>query len=92
MPNICWRYMVCLSEYRSKIVFVGFDPNVDSIEQTQPDLLKPELLGRSIETELELLCSPKQEVMLYGADLNCSGSAEVGHGGVLKARDQKTTR
>jgi len=68
-------YGVSLSEYRSKIVFVDFDPNIDSIEQIQSDLikvniLKPELLEKSIETGLELLRLPKQEVMLYGAALN----------------------
>jgi len=68
-------YGISLSEYRSKIVFVDFDPNVDSIEQMQSDLIKvnilrPELLDKTIETGLGLLRSPKQEVMLYGSALN----------------------
>jgi len=68
-------YGVSLSEYRSKIVFADFDPNVDSIDQVQSDLikvniLKPELLEKSIEIGLELLHSSNRDVMLYGAALN----------------------
>lgn len=68
-------YGVSLFEYQSRIAFVDFDPTVDSIEQIQPDLLKanilrPELLDKSIEIGLELLRSSKQEIMLHGAALN----------------------
>ena len=68
-------YGISHSEYLSKIVFVDFDPNVNSIEHIQSDLIKvnilrPELFEKSIETGLGLLHSSKQDVMLYGAALN----------------------
>lgn len=68
-------YGITPSEYQSQIAYVDFDPNSDSIEQTQPDLiksniLKPDLLEKSIETGVDLLNSPEPDIMLYGAALN----------------------
>ncbi len=68
-------YGIIPSEYRSQIAYVDFDPSFDSIEQTQPDLiksniLKPDLLEKSIEAGIDLLRSPESDVILYGAALN----------------------
>ncbi len=68
-------YGIIPSEYRSQIVYVDFDPSSDSIEQIQPDLiksniLKPDLLEKSIESGVDLLRSPESDLMLYGAALN----------------------
>lgn len=66
---------VTSSECQSQIAYVDFDPNSDSIEQIQPDLiksniLKPDVLDKSIEIGINLLHSDKSDIMLYGAALN----------------------
>lgn len=68
-------YGIIPSEYRSQIAYVDFDPSSNSIEQNQPDLiksniLKPDLLEKSIETGVELLKFHEPDIMLYGAALN----------------------
>jgi len=63
------------SEFQSQIAYIDFDPNSDSIEQIQPDLiksniLKPDILDKSIESGINLLHSHKSDIMIYGAALN----------------------
>jgi len=68
-------YGINPSEYKSRLVYVDFDPSFDSIDQVQPDLiisniLKPHLLEKSIRAGVDILKSTKADVMLYGAALN----------------------
>lgn len=68
-------YGITPSEYQSRIVYIDFDPSFDSIAQVQPDLirsniLKPDILEKSIKTGIDILQSPEPDIMLYGAALN----------------------
>ena len=63
------------AEFRNRIIFIDLDPQIDTVDQIQPDMiraniLKPELLRKSIETGQHLLNSSRENVMLYGSALN----------------------
>ena len=54
-------YGITPSEYQSQIAYVDFDPSSDSIEQTQPDLIKSNILKLDI---LRRSCSSKRWLII----------------------------
>ncbi len=62
-------------EFQSRIMYVDFDPQIDSTSQIEHDMiraniLKPDVLREAIETGRMILDSPKEDIILYGSALN----------------------
>lgn len=75
VEHLLVMYGITPSEYKSQIIYIDFDPSLNSIKQTQANIIKsnilnPDILEKSIETGIDLLHPSHTDIMLYGAALN----------------------